>query len=134
MLSVQVKKLDSQGLREVSFTIYGEPASKANSRRLITRKGKPAFIKSAKALRYVTDFQTQCPKLKDLLEGDLSITVDVWYATRRPDLDVSIILDACQNLVYFNDRQCREQHLFWHLDRKNPRAEIVIRQIILDEN
>ena len=133
MLSLQVEELESQGLQEISFTVYGEPASKANSRRLITRKGKPAFIKSAKALRYVTDFQKQCPKLQHLLEGDLSITIHVWYASRRPDLDVSIILDALQNLVYFNDRQCREQHLFWHLDRKNPRAEIVIRQIILDE-
>ncbi len=36
--------------------INGEPASKANSRRLVTIKGRPAFIESKKALAYVKLF------------------------------------------------------------------------------
>jgi len=131
--SLPVDKCDSQELRSVSFTVQGEPASKANSRQLVTIKGRPAFIKSAKARRYVIDFQKQCPKLNQMLEGDLSISCHIWYASRRPDLDASLIFDAMQGMIYKNDRALKEMHLFWHLDRKNPRSEIIVKQIILDD-
>ena len=36
----------------ITGTIPGEPASKANSRQLVTIHGRPAFIKSAKARAY----------------------------------------------------------------------------------
>ena len=121
--------MHSKEKREVSFTIYGQPYSKANSRKLILTKGKPRFIKSDPARRYVTDFQVQCPRLDPLLEGDLAIWVTVFYRSRRPDLDCSILFDAAQELIYKNDRQLKEQHLYWRLDRKNPRSEIVIKEI-----
>ena len=112
----------------VSFTVLGEPASKANSRRHVTnrRTGKPMFIKSEKALKYEQDFAWQCPKLAPLLEGDLSVTITVHYASRRPDLDESVILDCMQGKIYENDRQVREKHIFWALDRDNPRADIQV--------
>ena len=49
-------------------TIYGEPASKANSRKLVTFGGRPRFIKSQKARDYVAEFEKQCPTLDVLLE------------------------------------------------------------------
>jgi hypothetical protein len=113
------------GSQRVSFTIFGEPASKANSRRLVTIKGRPASIKSQKALDYVKTFQVQCPKLKALIIGDVAVKINIFYASRRPDLDESIILDAMQNLVYVNDRQVKEKHVFWGgVDKDKPRAEI----------
>lgn len=114
------------------FVVYGEPASKANSRRLVSfkRKGgagsRPALIKSQKALDYNEAFQKQCPKLSPLIEGDVSVTITIYYASRRPDLDESVILDAMQGLVYLNDRQVKEKHIFWGLDKTNPRAEIIV--------
>ena len=129
MSIIRVQKLHSKAKREVSFTIYGQPYSKANSRKLILTKGKPRFIKSDPARRYVTDFQVQCPRLDPLLEGDLAIWITVFYRSRRPDLDCSILFDAAQELIYKNDRQLKEQHLYWRLDRKNPRSEIVIKEI-----
>lgn len=113
------------------FVVYGEPASKANSRRLVSfkRKGggsRPALIKSQKALNYNEAFQQQCPKLSPLMEGDVSVTITIYYASRRPDLDESVILDAMQGLVYLNDRQVKEKHIFWGLDKTNPRAEIIV--------
>ena len=114
------------------FVVYGEPASKANSRRLVSfkRKGgagsRPALIKSQKALDYNEAFQKQCPKLSPLMEGDVSVTITIYYASRRPDLDESVILDALQGLVYLNDRQVKEKHIFWGLDKTNPRAEIIV--------
>ena len=37
--------------------VKGEPASKSNSRRLVTIGGRPRFIKSKKALDYVKAFE-----------------------------------------------------------------------------
>ncbi len=113
------------------FVVYGEPASKANSRRLVSFKrsgggSRPALIKSQKALDYNDAFRLQCPKLSPLIEGDVSVTITIYYATRRPDLDESVILDAMQGLVYLNDRQVKEKHIFWGLDKTNPRAEIIV--------
>ena len=38
------------------IVIMGEPASKSNSRRLVTIRGRPAFIKSKNANVYVKAF------------------------------------------------------------------------------
>ena len=112
----------------VVLTIHGEPASLKNSRQLVMIRGKPAFIKSAKARRYVEDFDKQCPKLSPLLEGDLSIKITIYYASRRPDLDPSAILDCLQGRVIENDRQIKEMHLYHGLDKADPRAEIQIQK------
>jgi hypothetical protein len=44
-------------MQTLSFTILGEPASKANSRRMVTVRGRPMLIKSQKALSYAEGFQ-----------------------------------------------------------------------------
>lgn len=109
----------------ITFAILGEPASKANSRRWTGR----LFIKSKKALAYSDMFKQQCPVLDPLMDGDLRVTINIWYASRRPDLDASLIFDLMQGAVYENDRQVKEQHLFWGLDKNNPRAEITVEKI-----
>ena len=108
------------------FTIKGEPASKANSRRLVKLGNRPAFIKSQKALDYVGLFQMQCPKYDPLLTDDLIVALEIFYASRRPDLDESVILDAMQGLIYKNDRQVKEKHVYWGLDKVNPRTDVLI--------
>ncbi len=109
----------------VSFTIFGEPASKANSRRWT---GK-FFIKSEKALNYGKAFKQQCPVLDPLMDGDLKVTIKIWYASRRPDLDPSLIFDLMQDCIYVNDRQIKEQHLYWGLDKDNPRSDIIVEKL-----
>jgi Holliday junction resolvase RusA-like endonuclease len=114
-------------MTSIWFTIIGEPASKANSRRLVRIKNRPAFIKSSKALSYEKMFKLQCPDLEsDMLEGDLWVDIKIYYATRRPDLDESVVLDCMQGLIYGNDRQVKEKHIYWGLDKENPRTEIVV--------
>jgi Holliday junction resolvase RusA-like endonuclease len=116
-------------MRSVRLILQGEPASKANSRRLVTIRGQARLIKSQKALDYVAAVKRTYPPLVPLLEGDLRMTADVYYASRRPDLDVSLILDALEGIAYRNDRQVREMHLYHHLDRANPRAEITLEEM-----
>ena len=112
----------------LEFTIHGEPASKANSRKIVHNPAtkRPMVIKSKKARDYLKDFEKQCPVCDPLLEGELAVTMTIHYASRRPDLDESLILDAMQGKIYGNDRQVREKHVFHALDKENPRTDIAV--------
>jgi Holliday junction resolvase RusA-like endonuclease len=120
---------DVTQLQALSQIIFGEPASKANSRRVVHYGGISRLIKSAKALSYSDVFRQQCKPLATLMTGDLRVTLHIFYASRRPDLDESLILDLMQGLIYENDRQVKERHCYWGLDPDNPRAEIIIERI-----
>ena len=120
---------DVTQLQALSQIIFGEPASKANSRRVVHYGGMSRLIKSKKALSYSDVFKQQCGKLPTLMTGDLRVTLHIFYASRRPDLDESLILDLMQGLIYENDRQVKERHCYWGLDPDNPRAEIIIERI-----
>lgn len=109
------------------FTVLGEPASKANSRRIVKFGNLSRMIKSQKALDYCSAFKRQV-KTSRLLAGDIVVKMTIWYASRRPDLDESLILDLLQGVAYTNDRQVKEKHIFWGLDKENPRTEIMVWQ------
>lgn len=115
--------------------IVGEPASKANSRQIVKIGGKLRVIKSLKARRYVSDVARQVEPLPEdkQLRAPIRMTAHVFYASERPDLDPSLILDALQGRVYANDRAVREMHLFHHIDRENPRAELTLCEIEDDD-
>lgn len=109
----------------ISFTIFGEPASKANSRRVVKIGGSMRVIKSEKALFYSDRFKQQCPQ-HELIECAVAVKIKIYYASRKPDLDESLILDLMQGLIYRNDRQVKEKHIYWALDKECPRAEILV--------
>ncbi len=138
----------------IAFTILGEPASKANSRELVTVGSEDArrvlFIKSQKARAYESDALRQIPSAARVrLEGPVRITLQIFYASERPDLDESIVLDVLQDRwkrdkttgyrhliqrgVYRNDRQVREKHVFWALDRKNPRTSVEVESTLAQQ-
>jgi Holliday junction resolvase RusA-like endonuclease len=123
---------DSDGTQEMQALaqiIFGEPASKANSRRVVKFGSMSRLIKSQKALDYSESFKQQCMPLAELMKGDLRVTMRIFYASRRPDLDESLILDLMQGLIYENDRQVKERHTYWGLDPDQPRAEIIIEKM-----
>jgi hypothetical protein len=129
------------------FTILGEPASKANSRKLATvgteDERRMLFIKSEKARSYEKAALKQIPPAARVrLEGPVRVTLRIFYASERPDLDESVVLDVLQDRwrkvketgerqlvqpgVYRNDRQVREKHVFHGIDRARPRTEVLI--------
>lgn len=138
----------------IAFTILGEPASKANSRKVATFGNlPPMLIKSDKARGYEKAALAQIPPIARVrLTGPIRITMRIFYASERPDLDESLILDILQDRwqsekkdkmtgvvirerkliqagVYQNDRQVREKHIHHAIDRKNPRTEIVVQSL-----
>lgn len=136
----------------IIFTILGEAASKANSRQIVMRGGKPMSIKSDKALDFERNALRQIPpRYRVQYTGPVAVTLHIFYASERPDLDESIVLDVLQDRyetqkltkaqkdagmkaerylvqrgVYVNDRQVREKHVFHGIDRANPRTVVHI--------
>lgn len=129
----------------VRLTILGEPSSKANSRQIVTIGGRPSSIKSQKARSYEKAALLQIPpQARQRIDGPVRVTLRLFYASQRPDLDESIVLDVLQDRwakskglpgmdrrlvqagVYRNDRQVREKHVFHGIDKTNPRAEIEV--------
>lgn len=125
----------------VSFVILGEPASKANSRQIVVIKGQPKVIKSQKARDYERNALLQIPAAaRVMFEQPVRVTMTIYYASERPDLDESVVLDVLQAKfegsgkaracvrrgVYLNDRQVRDKRIKHGIDRANPRAEITV--------
>jgi Holliday junction resolvase RusA-like endonuclease len=132
----------------VHITLYGEAASKANSRKLVTIDDRPSFIKSDKARAFAADVLRQIPpSARVRMEGPVRVSMVIYYASERPDLDESLVLDLLQDQwgkapqlrgaargarpllqhgVYRNDRQVREKHIYHRIDRKTPRVEVLV--------
>ena len=55
-----------------------------------------------------------------------------WYrAKKQGDLDkrFGVMLDALQGIAYDNDSQIAELHAYRHLDRVNPRMEVIVTEL-----
>jgi Holliday junction resolvase RusA-like endonuclease len=109
---------------KTQFIIEGEPASKGNSRKIVNFGKRMALIKSQKARDYEKLFAEQCPILENLIETDVKVELIIYYASRRPDLDESVVLDCMQGKIYVNDRQVKQKHIYWGLDRERPRTHV----------
>ena len=69
--------------------------------------------------------QSSVPMLDCPTKDDVKVEMIIYYATRRPDLDESLILDCMQDKIYANDRQVKQKKfIYWGLDRENPRTLI----------
>ncbi|HKT99502.1 MAG TPA: hypothetical protein VJS30_23695 [Paraburkholderia sp.] len=100
-------------------------------------------IKSEAARAYEAAALPQIPvACREWLTGPVCVTMSIFYASERPDLDESVVLDVLQDQwakarkgrprtllqegVYRNDRQIWEKHIRKRIDRQNPRAEIAV--------
>ena len=131
--------------RAVRFTILGEPASGKNRRRIVTDRMslKPRSIKSAKALNYFHTAALQVPNLAEPFDVPVKVTITIYYANERSDLDEAVLLDAMQSTsigsgkkkiivrsaVYTNDRLVRWKDIRHAIDAENPRAEVCVERI-----
>ena len=133
----------------VSFTIQGEPASKANRRRLVHFHGRTRFVKSTEALAFEAAALLQIPiSARVMYAGPVRVTLRLFYRTNRPDLDESIVLDCLQARyaaggrtrgllsrpgVIVNDRQVKEKHVYHGIDAAAPRVEVEVEALELGD-
>ena len=114
---------------EYEAVVEGETASKSNARQLVRIGRRIVPIKSKKALAYKDCFERLAPTIDPLIDGDVLLFCHIYYATRRPDLDESLIMDCLEGKAYKNDRQIKAKIILHGLDRASPRAEIKIARI-----
>ncbi len=123
-------KQSKDALPALSFIISGQPFSKANSRRIVTHKGSLRVIKSREALAYADAFDRMCQRLTEPIREPVEVSITIHYASWRPDLDESLILDLMQGRIYVNDRQVVKKIIArGEVDKKNPRSVITVRVV-----
>ena len=94
-----------------SFTCYINPPTKNEAKTLISGKRRypnPAYKKPWDAI----SMQLEAIKCKTLTKE--KVILSVWNAFKRIDIAnfLSELEDRLQGIVYFNDRQIKEEHLY----------------------
>ena len=108
----------------IRFTILGEPASKANSRQIVTIGGRPSVIKSKKARSYEADALRQIPPAaRQRIEGPVRVTLRIFYASERPDLDEAVVLDVLQDR-YQTERKPERHTVFEGMHTVAPAEKV----------
>ena len=112
------------------FTIMGNCPSKSNCYKVIRLGNRCGLGKQKKLEQYEKSFKDQMLNYKyDLIEGNFKFIIDVYYDSRRPDLDNSlkVVLDCLQKVKAIkNDNKCLEIVAKKHLDKENPRVKFTI--------
>ena len=87
-------------------------------------------IKSSKALAYAKGFNEQATSIDPLIDKDVLLYSNIFYSSRRPDLDESLICDLLQGVAYVNDRQVKMKIICHGLDKNNPRTDIKVGELV----
>ena len=114
-------------------TIYGQPPSKSNSYKVIAVNGHSKLGKTDATKQYETSFFMQCTLRRKGICRRFKLTIDVFFRSDRSDLDNSlkVVLDCLQTSGSIkNDRLCAEIHARKLIDKKNPRIEFTIEELI----
>ena len=92
-----------------------------NGRNILTKTYRDAKAELALETRSQVNFEP--------LVGSLAATLHLYFGdSRKRDVDayIKILLDAMEGIVYENDNQISELHVYRHVDKKNPRTEIEV--------
>ena len=112
------------------FIITGNTPSKSNSYKVIRLGNRCGLGKQKKLYDYEKSFLSQMQQYDyEMIEGNFKFIIDVFYDSRRPDLDNSlkVVLDCLQKCnAIKNDNKAMEILARKHLDKENPRVEFSI--------
>ena len=114
----------------MKYIIKGNCPSKSNQYKVIRLGHECSMCKQSSLKTYENSFAVQMSAYDyKLIEGNFKFEIDVYYDSRRPDLDNSLksTLDCLQNCnAIKNDNKCLEIIARKHLDKLNPRIEFKI--------
>ena len=117
----------------MKYIIKGNCPSKSNQYKVIRLGNRCGLGKQKKLESYENSFKIQMLDYKyDIIESEFKFVIDVYYDSRRPDLDNSlkVVLDCLQKAeVIKNDNKCLEIVAKKHLDKIDPRVEFIITPI-----
>lgn len=89
-------------------------------RRFLSKEGKDTKDAIAWEIRSQLKFEP--------LEGSVALTITFYFKNARMDIDNALkgLLDCMTGLIYRDDRQIVELHVYKKIDKKEPRIEIKV--------
>lgn len=111
------------------MTIYGDYVSMKNSRRAFRAGARMMFVKKQKALDWEQLACQQIKRPKDAYAGNVILSANFYYASKRSDLDENLLCDMlqvkkpgkpCLGLIV-NDNQIVAHMTHKFVDKENPR-------------
>jgi Holliday junction resolvase RusA-like endonuclease len=122
-----------QAGKQIEIVFAGDPLTKSNDHKFF--RGKVYIPKRIQNYEdNLGEHAKKCMRAQrvSLFKGLVKITIVYFYKTkRRKDLQnlPKTTCDALNGIVYKDDSQIHEMHLYKHLDRKNPRVCILIEEV-----
>lgn len=110
--------------------IKGNVPSKSNTYKIIKIRGHPSIGKSEALKKYEESFFWQCGTYRNMnITGPVEIHIDVYYPSKRSDLDNSLktVMDCLQHVKAIrNDNNVAKIIAQKFIDVANPRIEFEI--------
>lgn len=115
----------SDALRSVSITL---PIPPLNNSHYNHGGGRVYLTSESRNFRTLVKYTIR----QELLEGPVCLTINYYRPRKAGDIDGPLkeCLDALQDVLYKNDNQVVELHVYRGDDKDNPRLEITVSETI----
>jgi Holliday junction resolvase RusA-like endonuclease len=118
-------------VKEVKLVLSGNPKSTNNIYRAAARGSFVSYYmtEEGKALKTAYQWEAKAQWRGAPLQGELALSVRFYFGTKRKaDLDNfnKLWQDALSGIVYNDDSQIGELHLYRDYDKTNPRIEVTV--------
>lgn len=126
-----VQPLPSEIGSFMELTIPGPPVS-VNHLYFVAPHGKRVITKTGRAWKEAAGWQAKKAMIDACFpkqeSGALCVMITFYFKTVRGDIDncVKATLDCMTGIVYEDDDQINELHVYKHKDASEPRTEIVV--------
>lgn len=115
----------SDALRSVSVTL---PIPPLNNNHYSHGGGRVFLTNESRAFRTLVKYTIQ----QNLIEGPVCLSINYYRPRKSGDIDGPLkeCMDALQDVLYANDNQVVELHVYRGDDKNNPRLEITVSETI----
>lgn len=115
----------------MKIILHGNPVSTGNLYKTMCRGNFPCTYMTKRGSDMKRDYQNAARQLYKgkPITGSIAISVDVYLGTKRKadwDNFHKISMDALTGVVWQDDSQIIEAHVYKRYDKQNPRIEITL--------
>lgn len=103
------------------------PPVSVNQRYTISR-GRNILSNKYREAKEAIEWEVKSQWQKDIIKDEVCVNVLLHLKDKRTDIDafVKLLLDSMSKIVYKDDLQVTELHVFKMYDKSNPRIEVQI--------
>lgn len=92
-------------------------------------RGRRFLTKRGKETKQAMEWEVKTQYTGELLQGDVCLNVIFYFKdNRKRDMDshLKALQDSMSGIVYEDDSQINELHVYKYVDKDNPRVEVSI--------